>query len=390
MTQVTAHALGDTEPGQLARIRPAVAERIEPTPLDAEATSPSFSRTGHARRDVLLRRALDVVLAALGLVLLAPVLLVVAVALRLDSPGPVLFRQRRLGRHMAPFTVHKFRTMQSGANDDMHREYVRTLIDGAQPTPQPPEGLYKLVVDDRITRVGRVLRSWSLDELPQLWNVLRGEMSLVGPRPVIPYEAEIYPSSYLRRFDVKPGLTGLWQVSGRNECSYDEMVRLDIDYVERASFRLDLAILIRTVLGRAATARRGLMAAFTGERQRVGHLDERRPAVTALPSGRSGVPSSATATGAPTSCATSTERPELELRRRLREDPSERMPVSRRHPNVPVSGSSTMSCATRRSRRSSSPRRRVPTTRWPARARGRQARSRREAPGIDRRRGARC
>ena len=246
MTQVTAHALGDAEPGPIARIRPAVGEHIELTQVEAEATSPSFSRTGHARRGVLLRRALDVVLAALALVLLSPVLLVVAVALRLDSPGPVLFRQRRLGRHMVPFTVHKFRTMQSGANDDMHREYVRTLINGAQLKPQPPEGLYKLVVDDRITRVGRVLRSWSLDELPQLWNVLRGEMSLVGPRPVIPYEAEIYPSSYLRRFDVKPGLTGLWQVSGRNECSYDEMVRLDIDYVERASFRLDLAILIRT------------------------------------------------------------------------------------------------------------------------------------------------
>jgi lipopolysaccharide/colanic/teichoic acid biosynthesis glycosyltransferase len=164
----------------------------------------------------------------------------------------VLFRQRRLGRNMRPFTVLKFRTMRADADSAVHREYVRQLI-GTQPAKQLPEehangGLFKLAVDDRITRVGRFLRSWSLDEVPQLWNVLRGEMSLVGPRPVIEYEVEQYPDWYLRRFAVKPGLTGLWQVSGRNELSYEDMVRFDIEYAERRSLWLDLRILARTAL----------------------------------------------------------------------------------------------------------------------------------------------
>ena len=148
---------------------------------------------------------------------------------------------------MRPFTVLKFRTMRADADSALHRDYVRSLI-GTTPPENPPDNLYKLVVDPRVTKVGRILRSWSLDELPQLWNVLRGEMSLVGPRPVIEYEVEQYPDWYLRRFAVKPGMTGLWQVSGRNERTYEEMIRFDVEYAERRSFWLDLRILARTVV----------------------------------------------------------------------------------------------------------------------------------------------
>lgn len=195
-------------------------------------------------------RALDMTIAGLVLLVLVPVLAVTALAVRMSSPGPVLFRQRRLGRGMRPFTVLKFRTMRADADAALHREYVKSLLGNETEAAQnaPEGGLYKLVIDPRVTRVGRFLRSWSLDEVPQLINVLRGEMSLVGPRPVIEYEVEQYPDWYLRRFAVKPGLTGLWQVSGRNETTYEEMVRFDIEYAERRSLWLDLRILARTAL----------------------------------------------------------------------------------------------------------------------------------------------
>jgi lipopolysaccharide/colanic/teichoic acid biosynthesis glycosyltransferase len=192
-------------------------------------------------------RVLDVLIAGLALLALVPVIAVAAAAVRLSSPGPVLFRQRRLGRGMRPFTVLKFRTMRADADSAVHRDFVRSLIDN-KPEPEQHGKLYKLVVDDRVTRVGRFLRSWSLDEVPQLINVLRGEMSLVGPRPVIEYEVEQYPDWYLRRFAVKPGLTGLWQVSGRNERTYEEMVRFDVEYAESRNLWLDLRILARTAV----------------------------------------------------------------------------------------------------------------------------------------------
>jgi lipopolysaccharide/colanic/teichoic acid biosynthesis glycosyltransferase len=191
------------------------------------------------------RRLLDITVAAVTLLVLSPLLALVALAIRVESPGPVIFRQRRLGRGLKPFTVLKFRTMRNGAPAAPHREYVHSLIE--RPEGAERGSLYKLSVDNRITRVGRFLRGWSLDELPQLVNVLRGEMALVGPRPVIPYEVERYPERYLPRFAVKPGLTGLWQVSGRNERSYEEMVRFDIEYAQRASLLLDLRILAKTL-----------------------------------------------------------------------------------------------------------------------------------------------
>jgi lipopolysaccharide/colanic/teichoic acid biosynthesis glycosyltransferase len=210
------------------------------------------SAAGSARRDVRIElacRCADVLVASVLLLLLAPLLLAIIVAVRIDTPGPALFRQRRLGHGRRPFMVNKFRTMRPDADETVHRAYVRRLIDGEdEQVCDGHRSLYKLAVDDRVTRVGRFLRRTSLDELPQLWNVIRGDMSLVGPRPVIPYEAERYPVGWNTRFDVRPGITGLWQVNGRNQLSYEEMVELDLDFVRRHSFRLYLSILLRTVV----------------------------------------------------------------------------------------------------------------------------------------------
>lgn len=197
-------------------------------------------------------RTLDIVGSALLLLLLAPALAAIAIAIRFDSPGPAIFRQRRVGRGRRPFTVMKFRTMHQGVAHDPHREFVIGLIKGETPqldtdSEETPGLYFKMIGDKRVTRVGRLLRRSSLDEVPQLWNVLRGEMSLVGPRPPIPYEVEHYPPHWFARFDVKPGVTGLWQVSGRSQVTLEEMVRLDVDYASRRSFRLNLWILVRTV-----------------------------------------------------------------------------------------------------------------------------------------------
>jgi lipopolysaccharide/colanic/teichoic acid biosynthesis glycosyltransferase len=195
----------------------------------------------------VVRRLIDVVVAGLALLVSFPFLLAIALIIRLDSPGSAIFSQERIGRGELPFTVHKFRTMHAEADPTPHREYIAQLVNGADAT-QADDGqaLFKLAVDDRVTPVGRFLRKTSIDELPQLWNVLRGDMSLVGPRPVVPYELEHYSPNQFKRFAVKPGLTGLWQVSGRNEKTYTEMVDLDVEYVERRSLSLDLSILVKT------------------------------------------------------------------------------------------------------------------------------------------------
>ena len=213
--------------------------------------NPSTSiRTRSGRRWAfapVLYRTLDLFIATVALILATPILLLACVLIKLGSPGPAIFRQRRLGRLGRPFTVHKLRTMRAEADPEVHRRYVDQLINGIEASNSDGgRDLYKLTADDRVTRVGRLLRRTSLDELPQLIDVLRGPMSLVGPRPVIPYEAELYPSDYRRRFAVKPGITGLWQVSGRSERSYREMVALDISWVERNSPALYLWILART------------------------------------------------------------------------------------------------------------------------------------------------
>lgn len=213
-------------------------------PLDRTAGEPLWQALG--------RRLADLALGATLTLLLSPLLIVVAIAVRLDSSGPALFRQRRVGHKEREFTLFKFRSMRLDADPRGHREYVTALIKG-RAADGGRKDLYKLAVDDRITPVGRWIRRWSLDELPQLFNVLSGDMTLVGPRPAIPYEVAEYPSWYRERFSVKPGLTGLWQVSGRSERTYEEMVRLDIEYAENRSLLGDISILARTpwvVVGR--------------------------------------------------------------------------------------------------------------------------------------------
>jgi lipopolysaccharide/colanic/teichoic acid biosynthesis glycosyltransferase len=223
--------------------------------------APLVAPVRESRPEALARRALDLVVGSALIVLLSPLLLAVAIAVRLDSPGPALFRQRRIGLGQREFTLFKFRSMRADADEADHKEYVSALIAAGEerstPEDDSTEGLYKLVGDRRVTRVGETIRRWSIDELPQLFNVVLGDMSLVGPRPTTPYEVDQYPAWYFDRFSVKPGLTGLWQVSGRNERTYEEMVRIDVDYVETRTLRLDLSILVRTpwvVLSRKGAA----------------------------------------------------------------------------------------------------------------------------------------
>lgn len=203
---------------------------------------------GHSRRlGPALKRAMDVSVGLLGLVILSPLLLLIALAIRLESRGPALFRQERLGKDSEPFTFYKFRTMSVGNDPAIHKRYVEELITRPSDGLKGDTGSFKLEDDPRLTRLGKLLRRTSLDELPQLLNVVSGDMSLVGPRPPIAYEAELYTDHARRRLECRPGITGLWQVSGRCQTTFDEMVDLDIEYIDRWSLGLDLAILIRTL-----------------------------------------------------------------------------------------------------------------------------------------------
>jgi lipopolysaccharide/colanic/teichoic acid biosynthesis glycosyltransferase len=204
------------------------------------------SATGSSRLTEIACRALDIVVASLCLLALMPFFLVLAIAIKLDSPGRVIFRQRRLGRNVEPFTVNKFRTMGENVDHEEHRAYVQALIRG-EAERHGDEAVFKLAKDHRITRLGGFLRRSSIDELPQLWNVLRGEMSLVGPRPPVQYEVDHYPPHFFERFAVRPGLTGLWQISGRSLLTVEEMIALDCEYVRRRSVWLNVSILLRTV-----------------------------------------------------------------------------------------------------------------------------------------------
>ena len=196
------------------------------------------------------KRLIDVLGSLLLLALLSPVFLVVAAAIKLTSRGPVLFQQKRIGQLGTPFTFLKFRSMYTNNDSSEHKEYVRQLIAGQaekKAANGSGEGVFKLTNDPRITPVGRILRRSSLDELPQLINVLRGEMSLVGPRPPVPYEVEAYATWHRRRLlEAKPGITGLWQVEGRSRVEFDDMVRLDLRYARDCSPLLDLKILLQT------------------------------------------------------------------------------------------------------------------------------------------------
>jgi lipopolysaccharide/colanic/teichoic acid biosynthesis glycosyltransferase len=214
---------------------------------DRAAERPVILPAPTARISDVAIRVLDLLGASALLFILSPLLLVVAVAIKLDSRGPVIFWQRRVGRDLAHFRVAKFRTMANGAPSDTHRAYVERMIREEEPDDGKPKPMLKLEKDPRITRVGSFLRRTSLDELPQLINVVLGEMSLVGPRPPIQYEVDNYPARAFRRFAVRPGITGLWQVRGRSLTTFAEMIELDIEYVERRSFLLNLEILVLTV-----------------------------------------------------------------------------------------------------------------------------------------------
>lgn len=196
-------------------------------------------------RSYRLKRLLDVAGALALLMLLSPLMAVVAAAVALTSRGPVIFRQQRLGQYGRPFTFYKFRSMRTGNDDGQHRRFVQQMVQGAR----PEDGFFKMRGDPRITPIGRFIRRTSIDELPQLFNVLKGDMSLVGPRPPIAYEAEFYDAWHLRRVLCgKPGITGLWQVEGRSRVGFDEMVRMDLRYLRECSLGLDLRILLKTVL----------------------------------------------------------------------------------------------------------------------------------------------
>ena len=228
------------------------------TPSDGAAEAirltPAFvsDRLDRKRQGYALKRIIDVTGAVAGIVLLSPLMLLAALAVGLTSRGPIIFKQTRLGQGGKPFTFYKFRSMLTGGDDGVHRAYVADLIDG-KPDPRESSGgtgqrLYKLQSDPRITPVGRFIRKTSIDELPQFFNVLKGEMSLVGPRPPIPYEAARYQAWHVRRLlSAKPGITGLWQVEGRSRVSFDEMVRMDLRYIRDCSLDMDLRILAKTV-----------------------------------------------------------------------------------------------------------------------------------------------
>src|SRR5262249_9273076 len=202
--------------------------------LRFETLCPDLMHRAESRRaSNAIKRAIDLFGSSMALLLLSPVLLVIALAVKLSSPGPVLFRQRRIGQYGVPFTCLKFRSMHTGNDPRIHMDYVQRLIGGK--VRSNGSGLNctvsKIAKHPRLTRIGRPLRKASLDELPQLINVFRGEMSLVGPRPPIPYELDAYDLWHRRRLmEVRPGITGLWQVSGRSRVSFDDMVRLDLRY----------------------------------------------------------------------------------------------------------------------------------------------------------------
>jgi lipopolysaccharide/colanic/teichoic acid biosynthesis glycosyltransferase len=200
-----------------------------------------------ARGGEAAKRTLDVLVSLTAVIVLAPLLGLLWCLVRWTSAGPAVYRQQRLGRNKHPFTLMKFRTMYVNNDDRIHRKYVTSLLSDEQPPAGGPGGLYKLEKDPRITPVGEWLRRTSFDELPQLFNVFSGEMSLVGPRPVLAWEAEMFHDSDQRRFEVKPGITGLWQIRGRNRLPYREALALDVEYVQSRSFKLDLMILASTV-----------------------------------------------------------------------------------------------------------------------------------------------
>jgi lipopolysaccharide/colanic/teichoic acid biosynthesis glycosyltransferase len=216
------------------------------------ALYPDLSNRANGKQPLLiLKRAIDVIGGLILSLICLPFCALIAIAIKATSKGPILFRQMRVGQHGRQFVFLKFRSMYADNDHSVHREYVTKLINNETPagSARKPDTVYKLTGDKRITPIGRFLRRTSLDELPQFLNVLRGDMSLVGPRPPIPYELAAYQTWHRRRLlEVKPGVTGLWQVTGRSTVDFDAMVRLDLKYAIAWSPWLDIKILLRTPL----------------------------------------------------------------------------------------------------------------------------------------------
>lgn len=231
------HGAGVTAPG-LVDIDLAALERGEPAGDDSELHVMAVGLLAAKPWQLRVKRIIDVVVAATALVLLGPLLLLTAMLIRFDSPGPVLFRQQRVGRDGKRFEMVKLRSMFVGAHDD------RSDIAHANEATGP---VFKMRNDPRVTRVGRVIRKLSVDELPQLWNVLKGDMSVVGPRPPLPEECVTYGRAHLRRLLVTPGLTCIWQVSGRSDIDFEEWVAMDVEYITTWNLRRDLVLMARTV-----------------------------------------------------------------------------------------------------------------------------------------------
>ena len=221
--------------------------RVFPEDGEDRVFHPDHSRDDYSKKiDRSLKRVTDIAGSAIALLFCAPIFLVIAIAIKCTSEGPIFFCQNRVGRLGKEFCFYKFRTMSANNDPRIHREYVAKLIAGGADSSQT-DGLYKLTDDPRITKVGGFLRRTSLDELPQFFNVLMNDMSLVGPRPPLPYEYERYQTWHKRRvWEFKPGITGLWQIEGRSRTTFDEMVRMDIRYAKIRSFWVDLRIMWQT------------------------------------------------------------------------------------------------------------------------------------------------
>jgi lipopolysaccharide/colanic/teichoic acid biosynthesis glycosyltransferase len=221
-------------------------------PADLKLYPDLSQKTSKKRLPIVVKRGIDVLVSSLLLLILSPILAAIALAIKLTSKGPVIFEQERLGQFGMKFNCLKFRTMYTNNDPKIHREYVQNFITGQTKVTDSngsEPSVYKLTNDPRVTAVGRFLRKTSLDEFPQFWNVLRGEMSLVGPRPPVSYEFEMYDYWHRRRvLELKPGVTGLWQVNGRSRTCFDDMVRLDLRYSQTWSLWLDLKILLATPL----------------------------------------------------------------------------------------------------------------------------------------------
>jgi exopolysaccharide biosynthesis polyprenyl glycosylphosphotransferase len=219
--------------------------------LTESLASPAGVRLrGRMWSERFVKRLIDVGAALFVAIIGFPFFLAVALLIKLTSRGPVFYSQKRIGEHGEVFTLFKFRTMRQNSDDSIHREFTRSFIEGRMPNSSLDEktpSVYKLTNDPRVTSVGNFLRKTSLDELPQFINILRGEMTIVGPRPPLQYELEHYEEWHKLRLEVRPGLTGLWQVSGRSSVPFDEMVKLDLYYIEHWSLLLDFKIMLRTI-----------------------------------------------------------------------------------------------------------------------------------------------